>query len=101
MRLYHSSPPTVELPFIDQVVVMEEEFRELRDLVAQLKADNERLRQEQVAAVPGPTAGPSTSSASDTAPSIASAPVTERLVFVPRDRKCPMFRERSGIGLTE
>lgn len=49
-------------------MVMEAEMQELRYLVAQLRADNERLRQEQVAAVPGPST-------------------------VPQDRKCPIFRE--------
>lgn len=76
---------------------MEEELQELRDLVAQLKADNEKLRQEQAPAGPAPSAIPSTSSAVP----IASIPVAERLVFVPRDRKCPMFRGRSGIALVE
>lgn len=79
---------------------MEAELQELRDLVAQLKADNEKLRQERAAAVPGPSAAPSVSVPS-AAPPIASAPLTERLVFVPRDRKCPVFRGRSGIGLAE
>ncbi|KAI4905570.1 hypothetical protein NFI96_009239, partial [Prochilodus magdalenae] len=27
--------------------------------------------------------------------------VTERLVYIPRDRKCPMFRGKSGIGINE
>lgn len=76
-------------------------MQELRDLVAQLRADNERLRQEQAAAVPGPSSAPPTSSTPTAAPSISSVPVPERLVFVPRDRKCPMFRGKSGIGLTE
>ncbi|XP_051803412.1 uncharacterized protein LOC127533709 [Acanthochromis polyacanthus] len=76
---------------------METELQELQELVAQLKADNERLRREQV----DPSAGPSTSSAPPTAPSTVSVPVTERLVFVPRDRKCPIFRGRTGIGLGE
>ena len=34
-------------------LVMEAELQELREVVAQLSADNERLKQEQVAAVPG------------------------------------------------
>lgn len=55
---------------------MEGELQELRDLVAQLRADNERLWQEQAAAVPGPSTVPSTM-----APSTASAPLTERLVL--------------------
>ncbi|XP_029941466.1 uncharacterized protein LOC115383427 [Salarias fasciatus] len=76
---------------------MEEELKELKELVLQLKADNERLRQEQAAARPGPsTALPTTS-----APSTSSISMTERLVFVPRDRKCPMFRGKSGMGLNE
>lgn len=78
---------------------MEAELQELRDLVAQLKADNEGLRQAQAAAVPGP----STSIPAVPPPlsHTSSNPVAERLVFVPRDRKCPMFRGKSGIGLTE
>lgn len=42
--------------------LMEEELQELSDLVAQLKADNERLRQEQAPVGPAPSAIPSTSS---------------------------------------
>ena len=76
---------------------MEEELQELRYLAAQLKADNERLRQEQAPVGPIPSATPSTSSSAPT----ASVPVAEMLVLVPRDRKCPMFRGRSGIALVE
>lgn len=72
-------------------------MQELRELVTQLKADNDRLRSEQV----HPSAVPSTSSAPPIAPSVISVPATERLVFVPRDRKCPIFRGRTGIGLGE
>lgn len=80
---------------------MEEELQELRDVVAQLKADNERLWQEQAAAVPGPSAVPLLAAPPPSALSHASALSAERLVFVPRDRKCPMFRGRSGIGLSK
>lgn len=80
---------------------MEAELQDLRDLVAQLKADNERMRQEQAVAVPGPSTAPSTSSVPPTAPPTASNSIAERLVFIPRDRKCLMFRGRSGIGLSE
>lgn len=52
---------------------MEGELQDLRDLVAQLRVDNERLRQEQAAAVPGSSAMPSTSAVPSTVPSTASA----------------------------
>lgn len=80
---------------------MEGDLQELRDLVAQLKADNERLRQEQAAAVPAFGVLSSASVEPPPGPSTASAPLTERFVFVSRDRKCPMFRGRSGIGFSE
>ena len=71
---------------------MAEDIEELRELIAQLKADNERLRQGQASSSnPTASAGPST----------PSLPVAERLIFVPRDRKCPIFRGRTGIGLSE
>lgn len=37
---------------------MEGELQELKDLVAQLRTDNERLQQEQSTAVPGPSSAP-------------------------------------------
>lgn len=83
---------------------MEEELRELRDLVAQLRSDNEKLRQEQGHAGPSsPIAGPSREfSVPLTDQSMgASATLTERLVFIPRDRKCPIFDGKSGIGVNE
>lgn len=76
-------------------------MQELRDLVAQLRAENERLQREQAAAVPGPSAAPPIPTEPLPAPSTSSAPVTERLILVPRDRKCPVFRGRSGLGLEE
>ncbi|XP_056230621.1 uncharacterized protein LOC130168067 [Seriola aureovittata] len=78
---------------------MEGELQEMRDLVAQLRAENDRLQREQVAAVPGPSAAPPISTEPLPAPSTSSAPVTERLVLIPRDRKCPVFRGRTGLGL--
>lgn len=72
---------------------MGEELQELRELVAQLRADNERMRQEQNVNAPGPSSAAPTTA-------VVSAPVTERLIVVPRDR-CPMFRGRSGVGLSE
>ncbi|XP_058482270.1 uncharacterized protein LOC131457315 [Solea solea] len=80
---------------------MEGELQELRDLVAQLRAENDRLQQEQAAPVPGPSAAPAIPAEPLLRSSTSTAPVTERLVLVPRDRKCPAFRGRSGIGLDE
>lgn len=75
-------------------------MQELRDLVAQLRVDNERLKQEKVAVVPGPSTAPSIT-LSPAASFTARVPSMERLIFMPRDRKCPTFRGKSGIGLTE
>lgn len=76
-------------------------MRELRELVAQLKSDNERLRQEQVSVaqlVPSNVSIPVVP-----APPLvdAGASTAERFVFVPRDRKCPKFSGRLGIGVDE
>ncbi|XP_059206995.1 uncharacterized protein LOC131986181 [Centropristis striata] len=76
---------------------MEDEILELRGLIAQLTADNERLRQGQA----GPSVLPSTSSAPPVIPPTSGPSVAERLIFVPRDRKCPVFRGRTGVGLSE
>ncbi|XP_067256878.1 uncharacterized protein [Chanodichthys erythropterus] len=81
---------------------MEEELQELREMIVQLRADNERLRQ----VVPP---GPSDSSAPAPAPgpSVPSQPGNvefarpERFVFVPRDRKCPKFNVRVGLSIEE
>lgn len=86
------------------ILTMEGEFQELRELVGQLKADNERLRQEQGrTALSRPTADPSGESvrlATDS-PMGAGATTAERFVFIPRDRKCPTFIGRSSIGINE
>lgn len=70
---------------------MSEELEQLRELVQQLKADKERLLQEQTSSpedIPGP--------------SIPSRSVSsERLLYLPRERKCPIFRGTMGIGINE
>lgn len=73
---------------------MEVELQELRNQIAQLKADNEQLRQERTPAATSSGAGTSAGPASPAAP-------VDRLVFIPRDRKCPMFRGRTGISVGE
>lgn len=76
---------------------MEEEIAQLKDLVAQLQAENQRMRQEWQASLPGP----STSGSAASGPPTVSNVVTERLVYLPRERKCPMFRGRTGISIVE
>lgn len=83
---------------------MEGELQELRELVAQLKADNEKLRQERVSAPLLPNnALPSVAEAPATVsqPMSAGATSAERFVFVPRDRRCPKFNGRTGISIDE
>lgn len=82
---------------------MEEEVQELRELVLQLRADNERLCREG-AASPGGSGGASLASpgpAVHAPPAGAAAAVTERLVVIPRDRRCPLFNGKTGVGITE
>lgn len=83
---------------------MEEELRELKELIAQLKADNERLRQERALAFPGPSVASSNMSDAELVtphPVGVGASQAERFVFVPRDHKCPKFNGKSGIGINE
>ena len=74
---------------------MADEVLRLRELVSQLEADNAQLLRERAASrdVPGgAVAGPS--GAVSQAPS-GAATVIERLVVVPRDRKCSLFNGKS------
>lgn len=80
---------------------MEDELRELRELVAQLKADNERLRQESALVLPGPSVASSNVANSEPLGESLDVSQPERFVFVPRDRKCPKFSGRSGLSITE
>lgn len=92
---------------------MEDDTQDLRELVAQLRAENDKLRLEQATARQpsvAPSEAPSLSSNlasvvndDDSVRSTASsvAPLTERLVFVPRDRKCPQFSGRSSMNIEE
>ena len=73
-----------------------EELSQLKDLVAQLQAENRLLREQDAA--PGTSAASNDSAAP---PPPSSAPVVERLFYVPRDRKCPMFRGRTGLSINE
>ena len=73
-------------------------MQQLKELVLQLKADNERLRQERAAPLGGHGVAAS-SAPPGSAPFVGVAAVTERLVVIPRDRKCP--NGRTGIGIAD
>lgn len=82
---------------------MEEELQQLREQLAQLKADNERLRREGVSAQAGPSeavqaSGSSTGQARSRG---MHTPTTERVLVMTRDRKCPLFNGKSGLPLSE
>lgn len=90
---------------------MEEELQQLKELVLQLKIDNDRLRQEQIATQSSLGAAAAVGSeqsatvaafeAGAGSSTAAGAAVTERLVVIPRDRRCPMFNGKTGIGIAE
>lgn len=60
-----------------------------------------RLQREQVAAGPSTSGAPSSPTETPPAHSTPSGPLTERLMLVPQDRRCPTFRGRSGLALEE
>lgn len=68
----------------------------MEGILFKLRADNEWLHQEQ-ATTP---CVPSSASASNASIPV-SATVSERLVVIPRDRKCPMYNGKTGQGITE
>lgn len=69
--------------------------------MVQLRAENERLQQEQAASVPGPSTMPPVSVEPLPAQFASSTSITERLIMVPHKRKCPVFGGRSGTRLEE
>lgn len=81
---------------------MEEELQELRALVAQLRTDNEQLRQGPPAVRPAHSADPPVDATPPAvSPSFPDTGPPERFVFIPRDRKCPKFNGRTGIDVNE
>ncbi|KAK7888995.1 hypothetical protein WMY93_024555 [Mugilogobius chulae] len=82
---------------------MEEELQQLREQLARLKADNERLSQEGVPAQAGPSEASQASGASTgQARSLGvHTPITERVLVMAKDRKCPFFNGKSGPPLNE
>ena len=83
-------------------------MQELRELMNQLRMENTQLRLEWAAANANSPASPSREPMLDDSAPPRGDPVPvpaargqsiERLVFVPRDRKCPSFRGGSGMTL--
>lgn len=62
---------------------MEGDLQELRDLIVQLRLENEKLRQEHAVTVSEPSDAPSIPAMPPTTPSTSSALPTKRLSFVP------------------
>lgn len=90
---------------------MEEELQEFRELVAQLRADNEPLRQEPDYIPSGVGQGEASWSPARPAPVVGVPPsgsdgqvtgrLLEHLVVVPRERKCPYFNGKSGFSVND
>lgn len=81
---------------------MDEELCELRDQVLQLRAENEQLRQDRaIADAAEPRPGPSNALPIDPLPANSGVSAAERFVFIPRDRKCPKFNGKVGMGINE
>lgn len=108
------SPSVADMSELDA-----EELQQLRDLVMQLKADNERLRNERLV-TENPREGGSSrdsdaasqvsdgaSRASDGTSGESRGPRNghltsgERVFYIPRERKCPIFRGSTGIGIND
>lgn len=66
-------------------------MQRLQDRILQLEADNERLRLE----------GTGSSDPAEGSSRVPVSVVTERLVVVPRDRRCPTFDGRTGLSINE
>lgn len=81
---------------------MEEQLQELKDMMHHLQAENQELKKRFMT---DQDALPSTSSGvQGKCPQPVSGvevPVMERLFFIPRERKCPVFRGNVGIGVMD
>ena len=87
---------------------MAEQLEELQEAVRQLQADKERLTQELASRQTGvgSAATPESSNATSEPTNgqttrSGNAGSTERVLYLPRERKCPMFRGRVGISIDE
>lgn len=75
-------------------------LQELRDLVRQLQAEKEQLLEERAASSSSQSAPGPSSAGSPSGVNMDSLP-PERLLYVPRERKCPVFRGTSGIPVED
>lgn len=80
---------------------MEEELQQLREQLSQLKAANERLRWDRASAQAGPSRTNQVGATPTRIASLQSAPSTERVVVMSRERKCSLFNGKSGPSLDE
>lgn len=81
---------------------MANELQELRDLVQQLRAEKEQLLQDQETRAPLADLGLDSGSPVGTShPTLTDSVSTEHLFYIPRERKCPVFRDRSGISVED
>lgn len=69
---------------------MAEELEQLRARVQELEAERNRLQQER-----------DTADAGSSAQGQQNISVTDRIIYLPRERKCPVFRGTHGIGVDE
>nr|XP_010776769.1 PREDICTED: uncharacterized protein LOC104951735 [Notothenia coriiceps] len=75
-------------------IAMEADLQDLMEMIAQLKADNEHLRRERAASRGSTSAdgGPSTAPQPSTSRGVHTS---ERVLYLPRERKCPVFRDQA------
>lgn len=74
--------------------------QDLRDLVQRLEAENELLRHANTANASTAEAGSAGTLTEASTDNPNSVPV-ERLLYIPRERKCPLFRGTSGIPVED
>lgn len=87
---------------MDVCLVIMEDGQDLRDLVIQLRAEKENLEQELATVrTVNATSAPARRATSPSGQSDSPGVAPDRLVYAPRERKCPMFRGTMGIGIVE
>ena len=87
----------------------EEQLRELQEKMVQLMAQNEALRQQAAASIvqssaPEPESGPSQGQPPQQPPDSAdvlSSPLVERVVYLPKDRRCPTFTGNGEVTIVD